>query len=159
MKKFRSTHLPPLDIGGFAMVDGVLCRRIKLARKTMICNRSGQKLENFMNEVEHLQRLRHPHIIQLVGSYLQGRKFAILLYPVADWNLTGFFNLCSPEYTSSASPVSQEDCLRAMSGFFQCLAHALTYVRSNTMKHLDIKPQNILVRRKANQEQPFCVYL
>jgi serine/threonine protein kinase len=150
--------LTAIGHGGSAIVDGVLCRRIKLARKTITCNRK-QKLENVISEVEHLQRLRHPHIIQLVGSYLQGRKFAILLYPVADWNLSDFIDLCTPEYRSLKSPISQEECLLAMSEFFQCLAHALNYIHSNTMKHLDIKPQNILVRRKPGFKCPFCIYL
>lgn len=45
------------------------------------------KLETVMNEVRHLQRLRHPHIVQLAGIYLQGDSFAILLYPVAEFNM------------------------------------------------------------------------
>lgn len=53
-----------------ATVEMVRCRRILLARKSMTC-RVALKLEDAMNEVEHLLRLRHPHVVQLVGSYLQ----------------------------------------------------------------------------------------
>jgi serine/threonine protein kinase len=150
--------LAAIGHGGSAIVDGVLCRRIKLARKTMVCSRR-QKLEDVINEVEHLQRLRHPHIIQLVGSYLQGKKFAILLYPVAEWNLSSFFELCGRENTNSTWPLTRQACLTALAGFSQCLAHALSYVHSNTMKHLDIKPQNVLVRRVDKYKEPFRVYL
>jgi serine/threonine protein kinase len=148
--------LKPLNAighGGSAIVDGVLCRRIKLARKVMTCNRR-QKLETVINEVEHLQHLRHPHIIQLVGSYLQGKRFAILLYPVADWNLASFYELCSSDNNSSP-----DQYLGVLPGFFQCLAHALAYVHANTMKHLDIKPQNVLVRRICLEPQHFNIYL
>jgi serine/threonine protein kinase len=124
----------------------------------MVCSRR-QKLEDVINEVEHLQRLRHPHIIQLVGSYLQGKKFAILLYPVAEWNLSSFFELCGRENTNSTLPLTRQACLTALAGFSQCLAHALSYVHSNTMKHLDIKPQNVLVRRVDKYKEPFRVYL
>lgn len=47
-------------------------------------------MNDALTEVEHLQRLRHFHIVQLVGSYLQGRNFAILLYPVAACHLGTF---------------------------------------------------------------------
>jgi hypothetical protein len=37
--------------------------------------------------VEGGKKLRHAHIVQLIGTYWQGRKFAAILYPVAgmDW--------------------------------------------------------------------------
>jgi len=96
-------ELNAIGHGGSALVDSVLCRRVKLARKTMMCTRR-QKLETMINEVEHLQSLRHPHIVQLVGSYLQGKRFAILLYPVAEWNLSRFLELCQEiEYESEGS--------------------------------------------------------
>jgi hypothetical protein len=85
--------LTMLSRGGVALVDSVMCQRIKLARKTMLCTRR-QKLETMITEVENLQRLRHPHIVQLVGSYLQGKSFSILLYPAAEWNLASFLELC-----------------------------------------------------------------
>jgi serine/threonine protein kinase len=165
--EFRANELIPLKPlaavghGGSAMVDSVLCRRIKLARKVMVCNRR-QKLETMINEVEHLQRLRHPHIVQLVGSYIQGSKFAILLYPVADWNLATFYELCSVEegeVCTSIAAMPRVEYLNALSGFFPCLAHGLAYIHANTMKHLDVKPQNVLVRRIDNDETPFRVYL
>lgn len=70
-------------IGLTAFVDKVQCRRITLA---MSCGRRFS-VEDTLAEVVHLQNLRHPHSIQLVGSYLQGKKFAVLLYPVADTEL------------------------------------------------------------------------
>jgi serine/threonine protein kinase len=120
-----------------------------------------QKLETMINEVEHLQSLRHPHIIQLVGSYLQGKKFAILLYPVAQWNLSSFLELCQeiengPQMENEKA-ISPELC--ALPGFFQCIAHALAYVHANTIKHMDMKPQNILVRANLKGMDLFSVYL
>ncbi len=153
--------LKPLDaIGhcGSALVDSVLCRRIKLERKTMICSRK-QKLETIINEVEQLQRLRHPHIIQLVGSYLQGKKFAILLYPVAQWNLARFLEHIQEADTAKEMMILVEPQLRALSRFFQCLADALAYIHANTRKHMDIKPQNVLVRTDNKNHSQFKVYL
>ncbi len=70
-----------------AVVEMVLCRRVVLARKSIHCNRKMTPAV-ILNEVEHLQRFRHRHIIQLVGTYLQGKIISILLYPVTEWNLT-----------------------------------------------------------------------
>jgi len=123
----------------------------------MFCSRK-QKLETMINEVEHLQRLRHPHIIQLVGSYLQGKKFAILLYPVAQWNLSSFLELCQ-EANTKRDITSNKPELEALPGFFQCLSHALANIHANNMKHMDIKPQNVLVRAADNFPDGYRVYL
>ncbi len=107
--------LKPLNAIGYvgsALVDSVLCRRIKLARKTMTCSRR-QRLETLINKVEHLQRLRHGHIVQLVGTYLQGKNFAILLYPVAEGNLSTFYEMCTKENTSDGM-LAYENCLNAL---------------------------------------------
>jgi hypothetical protein len=70
-------------------VEAVLCRRITLARKTMRCTRNWTVADALL-EVYHLQNLRHRHIVQLVGTYLRGREFAILMYPVAHCYLGHF---------------------------------------------------------------------
>jgi hypothetical protein len=133
-----------------AVVDKVRCRRILLARKSMTC-RGRFKLETAINEVEHLQRLRHAHIIQLVGSYLQGKNFSILLYPVADYDIKRFMQ----EYRASLSQRNGSIASAcSMVRFFGCLAHALYYIHSKLTKHLDIKPQNILVKRRYHQKAP-----
>ena len=83
-----------------ATVDKVRCRRIMLARKTMTCGRR-LSIQDALVEVEHLQKLRHAHIVQLVGSYLQGKKFAVLIYPVADCDLGNFLEEVSSSVVDS----------------------------------------------------------
>jgi hypothetical protein len=72
-------HLGHLGSSISATVDKVLCRRVALARKTMRCT-PRFKVADALIEVSHLQKLQHFHIVQLVGSYLQGRNFSILMY-------------------------------------------------------------------------------
>ncbi|TVY57582.1 putative leucine-rich repeat receptor-like serine/threonine-protein kinase, partial [Lachnellula cervina] len=139
--------LGPIGMSLTATVDKVRCRRILLARKTMKCGRRFS-LQDAFAEVEHLQKLRHPHIIQLVGSYLQGRKFAVLLYPVADYDLGSFFDEVLP--LTSTSVCSTEAPVEALRDFFHCLVEALRYIHSCKTKHLDIKPANILVKRNVD---------
>ena len=79
------------EFSATAPVESVRCRRILLARKTVKCGRQIKR-EDAITEVEHLQRLRHYHLIQVIGSYVMARDLAILLYPVAEYNLETFMD-------------------------------------------------------------------
>jgi len=126
-----------------ATVDKVICRRIALARKTMECN-GRWTVADALREVRHLQNLRHFHVVQLVGTYLQGRMFSILMYPVADSHLGTFLEetLDMPSSEQPAIGIRQQ----FLASVLPCLTSALVFVHKNTTKHMDIKPQNILVR-------------
>lgn len=145
-----------------AKVDKVLCKRIALARKTMRCTRQWT-ISEALGEVYHLQNLRHHHIIQLVGSYLQGRDFSILVYPVADCHLGTFLEDTADMNTDSNSRFEDTDYRRRLSSLvrsFACLTSALSYVHDQTTRHMDIKPQNILVREAdVGSSEPYRVYL
>lgn len=54
-----------------AIVESVRCRRMYLARKTVRCGRSFTK-EQAIEEVAHLNKLRHSHIVQIIGTYSIG---------------------------------------------------------------------------------------
>lgn len=131
-----------------ALVEKVLCRRIALARKTMRCN-GRWTVADALSEVYHLQNLRHFHIVQLVGTYLQGRNFSILMYPVADSHLGTFLE------DTVDMPSSEPRAIKARQWFLAstlaCLTSALAFVHKNTTKHMDIKPQNILIRNTGQR--------
>lgn len=119
-------------------------------------------LEHAINEVEHLNRLRHAHIVQLVGSYLRYKDFAILLYPAADCNLEAFMAHWSLSPTSTSQSSVEEAVARksALVRFLSCLAHALHFVHHNVTRHADIKPANILVKLRKDKDLPgYHVYL
>lgn len=98
------------------------------------CNVRLRK-EDAISEVEHPQKLRHSHIIRVAGTYVIGKKFAILLYPAADWNLNEFLD-------HKEWPTGKE-ILRTLA----CLASAVAFLHANAIKHMDIKPHNILIRQ------------
>lgn len=123
-----------------AIVHSVMCRRIRLARKTIKCDRRLKK-ETAVTEVEHLQRLQHRHIIRVVGTYTLRKTLAILLYPVAQCNLEEFLD----EVVESRLSRHDNAVARTLSGFIGCLASALDYLHNQNVKHMDIKPQNLLV--------------
>lgn len=122
-----------------ATVDKVLCRRVALARKTMRCT-PRFKVADALIEVTHLQKLRHFHIVQLVGSYLQGRDFSILMYPVADYHLGKFLD------DSTYTLIGYDTRNVFLPSIFGCLASAFNFIHKHSTKHMDVKPQNILVR-------------
>ncbi|KAF2786100.1 kinase-like protein [Melanomma pulvis-pyrius CBS 109.77] len=128
-----------------ALVESVRCRRIRLARKTVEVSRRLKK-EEVMKEVEHLQRLKHSHIIRVVGTYTLPRKLSILLYPVADHTLDQFLESTQEDLL----PEERSARLYSISTFLRCLAKALAYIHENAMKHMDIKPKNLLVRDMRN---------
>jgi serine/threonine protein kinase len=69
-------------------------------------------------------------------SYTDPKHFALLMSPVAEFNLQEYYD------AASASP----DKITLLRSFFGCLASALHYIHSIKIRHRDIKPQNILVR-------------
>lgn len=127
-----------------AVVESVRCRRIRLARKSVEISRLRKRLtkEDAIKEVEHLQRLKHPHIIRVVGTYTLPRQLSILLYPVAEYTLDIFLDSIHDEI----EPLERTTRLYSISTFLRCLAKALAYIHENAMKHMDIKPKNLLVR-------------
>lgn len=119
-----------------AAVHAVLCRRVRLARKTILCHRRFTAKEAF-REVKHLHKLQHSHVIRLVGSYMQRRYLSILTYPVADFDLDFFLRSTNIDEHGRACALRQS---------LGCLVSALCYVHESGIKHMDIKPKNILVR-------------
>jgi hypothetical protein len=92
---FQPGEKVPLEVcdsaghGSTSSVDIVKCRRIKLARKlTYLTPKANEKV--LLQEAQALQKLRHAHVVQLIGTYRQGRKFTALLYPVADMDLSQY---------------------------------------------------------------------
>lgn len=155
--EFKLDDSIPLDVektigfSGTALVESVRCRRIRLARKSIRCNRRAT-LSDLVEEVSYLHKLRHAHIIQMVGTYLQKNTFAMLLYPVATGDLAKFIDEWEPmidrrdSHLSSFRLVMQKDLAR----FFFCLIHALSYMHDQGIRHMDIKPSNILVHERRS---------
>ncbi|EON61571.1 serine/threonine protein kinase [Coniosporium apollinis CBS 100218] len=155
-------HNIPLQVEGVlgyskAVVERVRCRRIILAQKTIRCSPRISK-EEALQEVEHLQRLSHSHIVRLVGTYIIARKLCILMYPAAEYDLDGFLvsiqdGLADP-VRSSQRLLEVSEKQFALTRFFGCLASAVQYVHDSNTKHMDIKPKNIIVKAKSSGGNP-----
>jgi len=69
-------------------VTQTVIKGVRVALKRIYC-RQGVR-QKHLQEIEIIRKLKHPHIIQLAGSYTRGRYLGILLYPVATCDLTTF---------------------------------------------------------------------
>ncbi|KAJ8111703.1 hypothetical protein OPT61_g5761 [Boeremia exigua] len=148
-QSFLSVRL--LGAGGFSTVDEVLHRatNLRLGRKTLK-NRSTTAIEELKKEVSVLQKLRHPHVIRFLGAYSKGDKMSILLSPVAETTLA--------LWLEQATLQQPANLVSVISKMFGCLVSSVRYLHEQrpVVKHMDIKPQNILVAQ-GDQEFPRVV--
>jgi serine/threonine protein kinase len=66
----------------------VAVKGFRVALKKIYCRQGVTPMQ--LQEIQILKRLKHPHIIEVVGSYTRGRYLGILLYPVATCDLSTF---------------------------------------------------------------------
>ena len=138
----------------------VKCKRIHLARKTIFCSKRFTK-QQAIEEVAHLEKIQHSHIIRVIGTYTIGKELSILLYPVAEYNLEVFLQELR-EHCGSTT-YTQPGSLMLLKDFFGCLSNAVAFIHSKMTKHMDIKPKNILVRKVpgkiGSHRSPWKVYI
>jgi serine/threonine protein kinase len=131
-----------LGSGGSGQVEEVLHQpsNKKYVRKLILRRGPFSKNKNIMgsyiSELEVLKRLKHRHIVDLVGSYTTPTYLGLIMSPVADCNL--YYYLVQ----EALSPQK----LGLVRKFFGCLATAVAYLHDARVRHKDIKPQNILVK-------------
>jgi serine/threonine protein kinase len=147
-----------------AFVERVRCKRIMLARKRIRCV-YPIKREEMIEEVAHLQRLSHAHVVRGVGTYVFKKELSILLYPATKYNLETFLDeymeLSADFYKSLSASQHVLSQMRAGLGkSIKCLVNTIAYIHENLVKHMDIKPTNILVQEKVRaNEVDYKIYL
>jgi serine/threonine protein kinase len=136
-----------LGKGAYGFVDRVISTvshreyARKLIRRGRTFQRDQKILKDFERELGTLKKLsHHRHIVQLIGSYTDPRYVGLIMTPVAECDLKEFLNSCGPD--GKSNPQSRKSFMRS---FFGCLTSALSYLHDNTIRHKDIKPQNVLV--------------
>ncbi|RYO38102.1 hypothetical protein AA0113_g11279 [Alternaria arborescens] len=138
-----------LGSGGFSTVDEVVHQQtgLHVSRKTLK-NRNQTVIEELKKEVSVLQKLRHPHIIRIIGTYSWGDKMSMLLSPVADTTLAVWL-----ERSAAQKPANLSETIVRM---FGCLASSVRHLHEQQVRHMDIKPQNILIV-EGDQEFPHVI--
>ena len=72
--------------------------------------------------------------MKVIGSYTDQESFAFLMTPVADCNLSVYLQ----QVKSSDRPT--------LRSFYGCLTNAIVYLHSKRIHHMDIKPENVLIK-------------
>lgn len=136
-----------LGNGAFGGVDKVVSlmsrktyARKLIYRRALFPVQAAQTMKAYISELEILKRLKHRHAVEFVGSYTDQTNFGLIMTPVADCNLADYYALAS-----STAADERRSNLRI---FFGCLTNALEYLHDSRIRHKDIKPQNILVKRQ-----------
>jgi len=150
-------HVRMLGHGGSASVEMV--RNVHtgsvFARKTIqpvYARNMEDARRKLLNEVNIMQRLAsHRHIARVHATFIKGKELAIILEPVADGgDLANFLHNYRDEVSSPVRKVSSTELTRRrqiLERAFGCLASALASIHKQTIRHKDIKPQNILIHR------------
>lgn len=142
-------HIKSLGMGSYAtveMVEDTISRQhfaYKLFRKYYGRNIEAIR-QQFRNEIKIMRRLSsHLHIITLFAAYSCSREFGMILHPVADSG-----DLASYLHTimDSENLPTVEECT-ILKRAFGCLVNGLAFIHKHTIRHKDIKPQNILIHQ------------
>lgn len=95
-------------------------------------------LAKFLKEARTISQLDHPNIIQIFDIFKE--------------NNTAYYVMEYIEGESLADKVNREGALpeKEVLDYIRPVADALAYIHARHINHLDIKPGNIMVRRKDN---------
>ncbi|KAK1959981.1 kinase-like protein [Colletotrichum sublineola] len=163
-----------LGMGTFGRVERVTHRTVRLARKWIKPQRN-QTFHTLRREALAMERLDHDHIVKLVGTYtFKQRELYLLIWPVAVCNLdelltdladlrTGqgdredilkrlheldIFDLTLVESGGRRCPADTDRAkcpLNFLQRIMGCIAQAVAHCHASKVRHLDLKPSNILL--------------
>ncbi|KAG2417776.1 hypothetical protein HFD88_008995 [Aspergillus terreus] len=142
-------HLGPLGTGGSAHVEMVRDRTTGRVFAHKLYRRfHGRDIARFkvqvQNEISIIRRLsKNPHIIQVFATYTCGREVGLILNPVADGGDLG--NYLQTIQDTGQGPTAEQKAVLERS--FGCLASGISFIHMQTIRHKDIKPQNILIHQ------------
>lgn len=147
-KNVPFTTVMQLGHGSLGIVDAV--RRngddlgTLMARKVINIPKIARSrlLPLIQHEVAVLRGLKHRHIVQVLSTYETTsvpRQFGMLLSPAGDEDLSHFLERVGE------NDFPKED-LNRLKSWPSCLASAVAYIHSQSIRHKDIKPSNIICK-------------
>ena len=138
-----------LGSGAFSQVDRITSRISykeyalkRMRRRVVFGNESREAFKRFKAEVEIVKSLKHRHMVEFIGSYTDSTYLGLIMSPVADTDLSRYLKSISDDLSSGKSLLEDLSNLRS---YFGCLVNALQYLHNQSIRHKDIKPQNILI--------------
>ncbi|KAF3004034.1 hypothetical protein E8E13_000815 [Curvularia kusanoi] len=135
------TNRESLGSGSSATVDTVQIRERLYARKSINYPRQVQReirlKEDIQKEIKITYALDHPHIVRVLLTYEETKRFNIIMHPLADCDLESYL----ADKTCDSAQQKSLICK-----WIACLTNTLAYIHSKNIRHKDIKPRNVLVK-------------
>ncbi|CAM1505727.1 Fc.00g113640.m01.CDS01 [Cosmosporella sp. VM-42] len=175
-KRFDSklVKLDDLGYGAFGRVEKVSYGAVRLARKR-IPRRRGFTIEDLRQESLTMKKLDHRHVVKLVATYApRTHELCLLIWPVAVCNLSILLedleslrlgegdredilerlDALDLKDLSAFEPSTEDQCLDSgtkcplefLRNVMGCVSRAMVHCHSSDVRHLDIKPSNILLK-------------
>ncbi|CAF3465639.1 unnamed protein product [Fusarium graminearum] len=170
----KLVKLDDLGYGAFGRVEKVSYGTVCLARKR-ITRRRGFTIDDLRKESLTMQKLDHRHVVKLIATYApRTHELCLLIWPAAICNLSTlledieFLRLGEGDREdiierldaldikdlSAIEPSSEDQLLHSttkcplefLRNTIGCIARAMAYCHQNDVRHLDIKPSNILLK-------------
>jgi serine/threonine protein kinase len=155
-----------LGSGGYGQVDRIVSKISfrqfalkRIRRRAAFGNNSKVAMKQFMSEIHIVKSLEHRHTVQYIGSYTDKTFLGLIMAPVADTDLASFMGQTCMYIQATTLASDESSVLRlrnqalasemcsTLRTYFGCLAAALAYLHDRSIRHKDIKPQNILVHK------------
>ncbi|KAJ4135846.1 hypothetical protein NW768_003447 [Fusarium equiseti] len=170
----KLAKLEDLGYGAFGRVEKVSYGSVCLARKR-IPRRRGFTIDDLRKESLTMQKLDHRHVVKLVATYApRTHELCLLIWPAAICNLSTLLedleclrlgegdrediverlDALDIKDLSAIEPSSEDQILHSVTkcpleflrNAIGCIARAMAYCHQNDVRHLDIKPSNILLK-------------
>ena len=137
---FQKIHIfrdQPLGTGSYGMVckaqcDELLCAA-KLLHPTIM---SDWTIQKFHEECQLLRSVKHPNIIQYLGTYDEGPQNPVLIIELMEQSLTSYLE-------ESPCPLQ----FHYQVDIFHDVSLALAYLHSNNIIHRDLSSNNVLLTK------------
>lgn len=128
------TLLEPVGVGGFGQVFKATWGGTTVAVKSLL-RLSESELQAFVREMALLSRLRHPHIMLIMGIVLEADK----QYLITE------FAACGTLFEALHSPKSPQLTWDTKVRVAHEMAMGIAYLHGKGVVHRDLKPGNILL--------------
>ena len=157
--EYREDEKVPLEHRGIiasagegGCVEKCYCPKLdkEVAVKKVMTNGNEETNDRLTKETDCLRKVRHYHCIQVLGSYIEGDWFNIVMDPVATCDLRTY--LINESSSHKIRNIEKLCGLRSMflPTLMGCLALGLHYLHQKaSLRHRDIKPANILLNGRT----------
>ena len=115
--------------------------RLYTRKRLLTSGERGVDRVHFVIHMKALQKLKHPHLVEVFASYTQNDFSYMLLTPSSEITLKNFLE----EQPKSFKQLEKEERRATLLKWTHCMTSALAYLHSRGFTHQSIRPSSILV--------------